>query len=299
MPLPRVTVDDVKSIVPKASDIHFIDKGGQKLVFGCTLADKRYVIKFLLTAEEPSGPDASRDDFGDVEARAKREVETMAACTAPTLVKLGPIGLTAIELRGQKILYFTEERIDGKNLQQILKQAGPLPPAQIARMGKDVNTAVSALWGMAKIHRDIKPSNVMRRDGDGGFVLLDVGLVFDLDDESLTKPGWAVGTPIYFSPEQMHVEKRRLLDFRSDHFALGIVLYEAATRRHPFIPNGESTALIMGNILNLNPPSSRAIRKEIPEGLDEIIMRLLSKPAHLRYRSCAQLAAAIESLNLH
>lgn len=219
MPLPVISVDDVCQLVSQARDVEEINQGGQKRVFGCTIDGGRYVVKFLLAAAAGASPDASRDEAAEVEARARREVETMAACPAPTLVKLGPIGLTAVELRGQKLLYFSEERIDGRDLQRILQQDGPLPIDQCVRLGRDITAAVTALWRLAKVHRDIKPGNIMRRDSDGMFNLLDVGLAFDLADESITRPGVIVGTPMYFSPEQMEFAKRRQLDFRSDLFS--------------------------------------------------------------------------------
>ncbi len=296
MPLPVISVDDIRLLVSQARNVEEVNHGGQKRVFGCTIDGRRYVVKFLLAASKDAPPEASRDEAAEVEARAKREVETMAACRAPTLVKLGPIGLTAVELRGQRLLYFSEERIDGRDLHRILQEDGPLPIEQCVRLGRDITAAVAELWLLAKVHRDIKPGNSRRRDSDGLFILLDMGLAFDLADESITRPGVIVGTPVYFSPEQMEFAKRRQLDFRSDLFSLGIVLYEGATRKHPFMTPSTNTYEVLANILHADPVAPTSQRAEIPAALEDIIMRLLAKRPHLRFRTCEQLETALAAI---
>ena len=160
------------------------------------------------------------------------------------------------------------------------------------RLGMHVADAIEALWTYKKIHRDIKPGNIMRRASNGDFVLLDMGLVFDLNDES-----WSVGpvgTPIYFSPEQMDFASRRqVLDFRSDFFSLGITLYQLATGTHPFTPNAQNTWDVMNNIKNKQPPTPHDLQSGIPQSLSDIIMRLLGKRPALRYRRISMLRNAL------
>lgn len=137
------------------------------------------------------------------------------------------------------------------------------------------------------VHRDVKPRNIMRRNS-GDYVLLDTGLAFDLSDESLTAAFMTVGTPIYMSPEQLK-NVRRGIDFRSDLFLLGIVMYEVITGKHPFFQRGINSMQLVANIISnqVEPPST--IRSDIPNSLNTIIMRLLAKEPHLRFKTCDSL----------
>ncbi len=301
MPVPQIDVNDVSSILAEAHDVQYLTQGGQKIVFTCDINGKSCVIKCILVetgnqiAEQVSR-EFTMPALDAVTARAQREVDTMASIDVPTLVKLGPIGLRTAQIRGQSILYFTEERIEGTDLQEILNTVTVLPIRDVVNLGTDIALAVEAIWSLKRIHRDIKPSNIMRRDSNGRFVLLDVGFAFDLEDISLTAPQVIVGTKTYMSPDQILYMRKRQLDFRSDLFSLGIVLYEAATGQHPFAENITSTDEVFARILNTSPSPPTQIRSEIPSELEQIIMQLLQKLPHLRYRSCQQLIGQLEQV---
>jgi eukaryotic-like serine/threonine-protein kinase len=297
MLFPNLTAQQVQQAVPDASNIVYLDKGGQKVVFSCTINGSPYALKILQPhlrplMQEQSG-DASIDavSIDDVTARAQREVATMKQCDTPYLVKIGPIEMRTIQIDGEDLLCFSEELIDGMPLDKLLKQFGPLASAEVIRLGQNIATAIGALWQKSKIHRDIKPSNIMRRQ-TGGFVLLDLGLVFDLNDESYSVG--PVGTHIYFSPEQMDFANRRqVLDFRSDLFSLGITMYQMATGIHPFVADAKTSWDVVNHIRNLQPLSPHQVKTEIPETLSDIIMRLLGKRPSLRFRSIEKLQRAL------
>jgi len=299
--VPNITPSDVATIVPDASDISFLADGGQKRVFKCKIGGQPWVLKFMLIGDVPAVPDpedeliTSFDSGADVLARAQREVDTMVRCECPSLVKLGPISLQRITFAGKDLLYFSEEYVDGESVWDVLRNGGQLPIAEAVQMAVDVTEAVKALWAEARIHRDIKPRNTMRRR-DGRFVLLDAGMAFDLSDESITGAGIVMGTRAYLSPEQMDVTHKRQLDFRSDLFSLGITLYEAVTGQHPFMSKGSSGMEVLGRILQATPASPRSLRSNVPVALEQIIMRLLAKRPHLRYRTCDRLIAALRAV---
>jgi eukaryotic-like serine/threonine-protein kinase len=297
MPFPNLTAEQVQQAVPDAANIVFLAKGGQKVVFSCTINRNPYALKLLQPHLRPlmqeQNGDASPEpvSIDDVTARAQREVATMKECDTPHLVKIGPIEMRTIQIEEEDLLCFSEELIDGFPLSKLLKQGIPLPPTEVIELGQNVATAIGALWHKRKIHRDIKPSNIMRRR-DGGFVLLDLGLVFDLNDESYSVG--PVGTHMYFSPEQMDFANRRqVLDFRSDLFSLGITMYQMATGSHPFVTNANTSWDVVNNIRNLQPPSPRQVKADIPEGLSDTIMRLLGKRPSLRFRSIDKLQQAL------
>lgn len=301
MRVPQISQVDVAGALPDIEDIRYMAQGGQKVVFSCQIGGVPYVLKFLLAGSpvannEQSVLEATIPALDAVTARAKREVDTMAKCNVPTLVKLGPVGLTAIEINEQPLLYFTEEKIEGKDLRKILKEQRTLSISDVFDLGCDIAKAIECMWELGRIHRDVKPSNIMRRDDTGRFVLLDVGVVFDLHDISLTAKYIVVGTPLYFSPEQMEYANKRQLDFRSDLFALGIVLYESITGQHPFAVNYTSTTEVLANIISATPTRPGVLRPDVPEELEEVILRLLQKSPHLRYRTCGQLIQQLEKL---
>lgn len=300
MSVPRLTERDVGLLVPSVTDVGPPMIGGQKIVFPCLIAESPFVLKFMLAPPWNSSPDTTEEqtiDFiNEVIERAKREVQTLNGCNCEYVVKLGPIPLTRVEYQGKNIIYFSEEYIGGKSLSDIISTTKTISVDMLIRLALDINSAIEAMWNLRKVHRDIKPGNIMIRASNGKFVLLDMGLAFDLEGPSLTEPGMIVGTRGYYSPEQIEFSKKRQMDFRSDHFLLGIVLYEAGTGVHPFM-KGKVMRIdeILTNILEHNPKRPDKIRKEIPPQISNVIMRLLSKKPHQRYRSCEHLMRAINS----
>lgn len=285
----------------KAESISRVATGGQKAVFKVSIKGKPYALKVLrleravqgtekaeVTEDEPTEPE-------EAYARALREVRILSECEIPEIVHLGPVSLRAAESGGEHLILYTEEWIDGQDLRSILDKEGPLPFDEVVRLGRDVNRAISKLWSLAKIHRDIKPANVMRRSPGPGYVLIDLGLAFDLEDISLTNTGQVPGTLPYFSPEQLDYLKKRNMDFRSDMYSLGVVMYEVTTGVHPYYTPGMRSKDTVVSILSAAPTKPSDRRKGVPPTLEEVIMRLLAKNPHLRYRSCEQLDTAFAS----
>lgn len=291
--LPNLTAEQLIPLIPGLRNVALVGRGGQKLVFRAELNGQVYAIKFALVPEE-----IEVEEIADAEvtARAAREVETMRDCTSRHMVKLGPIGLTFAQIDGQKTLFFTEEFVDGRDLKQLLRAEGPLPVTEVATLGLHITDAIRALWELGKIHRDIKPGNIMRRTDSSEFVLLDAGLAFDVVGESLSG-GLLVGTPIYFSPEQFDYSSRRTgMDFRSDIFALGVTMYEVLTGRHPFWEPGATSQTLYARIRSAIPRPPSELVSGVPPQLDDVILRMLGKSPHLRYRKCDQLISALERI---
>jgi serine/threonine-protein kinase len=293
--LPSITESQVATLIPNAADIQPIGRGGQKLVFRCTIDAVPYALKFAKVLE--LSEDMETEDFpmSDVAARAGREVETIRDCTSAHMVKLGPVGLSFANIDNESVLYFSEEFIAGRDLRTILREEGRLPPDEVTKLGLHLADAIKGLWQLHKIHRDVKPANIMRRDTDGDYVLLDAGFAFDVVGESLSIG--PVGTPAYFSPEQFDFSNRRtLLDFRSDLFSLGVTLYQLATGTHPFWEQGDTSRSLFDKITALTPPPPSAQVPGFPQQLDDIILRMLGKVPHLRYRRCDQLIQALSEV---
>ena len=185
-----------------------------------------------------------------------------------------------------RLPYLVMEYIEGKTLDHWLDQSEPLAPMAIAQLGAAVAKAAHSLHKQNVCHLDIKPANVLIRP-NGNAVFLDFGLSChahfpDLLAEEMRK---AVGSPIWIAPEQV-VGVRG--DPRSDVFAIGVMLYQLATGETPF---GEpATTGGMRQRLWMDPVPPRKRRPDLPEWLQEVILRCLEPEASQRYGSAALLA---------
>jgi nucleotide-binding universal stress UspA family protein len=209
------------------------------------------------------------------------ELQLLSALTGPHVPRLVAAG----DL--EKLPYLVMEYVPGRTLQQLLDDTtGPLSTQEIARLGVAVAQAVHSLHLQDACHLDLKPANVLMRP-DGSAVLLDFGLSChahypDLLAEEL-RP--AVGSPPWMAPEQV-VGVRG--DPRSDIFAVGVMLYELATRELPF--GNPQTRGGLRQRLWMDPVPPRALRPELPEWLQEAILHCLQSEAGRRYASAAHLA---------
>lgn len=204
------------------------------------------------------------------------------AMLAPTLTGPHVAACVAVgELARTPYLVF--ERVEGENLEQELA-AAPLPPARVATIGAAVADALYSVHQQRVIHLDVKPSNIVLRP-DGSAVLIDFGLSHHerYPDLLAEETRYGAGSAPYVSPEQLLGVRN---DWRSDLFALGVVLYELATGRLPF---GEPDSDVR-NRFWLDPPPPSQLAPEVSPWLQEIILRCLEPKAEQRYQSAAHVA---------
>lgn len=289
MALPQLTAADVEAIIPNCKVVFPSLGGGQKIVFPCCIDGKQCAVKFILLGELKDDLDGDvQSKMDTVRARVEREISIMREIDSPNIVKMGGIGLTPAIIQGQSLLYYSEEWVNGASLSTILQDA-KLPVNEVLKLCVDITQGISALWNLNKVHRDIKPQNIIRRHSDNAYILLDLGLALDLEDKSLTQYGYVPGTKIYFSPEQLDINHKRDIDFRSDLFSLGIVLYQSLTGIHPFYRYGMSDQELFARIINQKIDSPSTVDVTIPQSVSNIICRLLSKQPSGRYRKCSLL----------
>jgi serine/threonine protein kinase len=170
-------------------------------------------------------------------ARVEREVEAMSRCAHPNIAKFDV--LATFGLNGTEYLYSLEEFIAGGSLEARLAD-GKLERADVISIGVQLVNAVSHIAGHDLVHRDLKPANIMLREGSSSPVVVDFGLVRNLEATSLTET-WipqGPGTPLFAPPEQLNNEKH-LIDWRADQFALGVVFTMCITARHPYQDESE------------------------------------------------------------
>lgn len=181
------------------------------------------------------------------------------------------------------------EYIDGIDLSTVIQKLGNIPPHVAAAILLNVCRGVSYIHAYKLIHRDIKPSNI-RLTTRGEVKLMDFGIVMDIGNTSLTRPGMMVGSPSYLSPEQVLGDP---ISPAADVFLLGITFYEMLTGSRPF--KDEEGQTVFQRIRETKYIPARAMNSAIPKKLDQIINRCLMKNPNERYSDVKMLITDLES----
>jgi serine/threonine-protein kinase len=249
-----------------------IGHGGTSVVY---LAEHvRLGRKAALKLLAPGFGDA---DFSD---RFVRESQLAAGIDHPAIVPVYDAG----EAGGA--LYIAMAHVDGSDLRALLAAEGPLSPRRALRILGQVASALDAAHARGLVHRDVKPANILVGADDRAF-LSDFGAVKELAGAGLTRTGAFLGTIEYCAPEQI---EGRALDARTDVYALACVLYESLAGEAPF--HRASEVAVLNAHLHAAPPALHKTRPELPEALDRVLAKALSKSPLDRYASCGELVAA-------
>ncbi|MFO0869680.1 MAG: serine/threonine-protein kinase [Pirellulales bacterium] len=220
------------------------------------------------------------------QARFLREARLAAAIRHEHIVEIWQAG----EKDG--IAYLTMPLLQGETLEARLALTGRLALSAALRLAEQIAAGLAAAHRAGLIHRDLKPANIWLESPEDRIRLLDFGLARMLDDDSgLTQSGTVLGTPAYLSPEQARGER---LDERSDLFSFGCVLYRMLSGSLPFGQGNLWRAIHSLATADPQPISERV--PELPPGLAELIMQLLSKDPHTRPASAAEVGQRLGSI---
>jgi tRNA A-37 threonylcarbamoyl transferase component Bud32 len=239
----------------------------------------------------------------EIRQRFEREAKTVSNLNHPNICTLHDVG------REGDIDYLVMELVDGETLAARLGK-GALSTIEVLRLGAQIADALDRAHRAGIAHRDLKPGNIMLTKS--GAKLLDFGLARatglagadggrDLTGTALalsptvaaplTAEGTLIGTFLYMAPEQL---EGREADARTDIWALGCVLYEAATGRRPF--EGRSQASLISSIMSAEPPPiSRSVTMS-PPALDELVRTCLAKDPDERWQSAGDLRRELQRL---
>lgn len=223
-------------------------------------------------------------------ARFTREVQAVTTLSHVNTVRVYDYGQA-----DDGSFYFVMEYLDGPTLEDLVKTSGPLHPARVVHLLRQVCGALEEAHAAGLIHRDLKPSNVIVATLGGQkdvAKLLDFGLVHDLSaetDDRLTRAGMILGTPAYMCPEQAAGESR--VDARGDVYSLGAVMFFALTGRPPF--EGKTTGQLLAAHRTESPPLLSDLWPDIPADLAATVARCLSKDPTDRFQSAAELDVAL------
>jgi tRNA A-37 threonylcarbamoyl transferase component Bud32 len=255
---------------------HLVGSGGMSKVYRAhdRLLERTVALKIL-------HEHYSQDE--EYVERFRREARAVAQLAHPNVVTVIDRG----EHEGRQYIVF--EYVDGENLKELVAREGPLPPKQVVELGLQIARALSTAHSRGVVHRDVKPQNVLLSE-EGLPKVTDFGIARSSDVESVTLTGTVMGTSEYISPEQARGEP---VDFRSDVYSLGAILYELCTGEVPF--SGENPVSVAMRHLHEPVPSARARRREIPSRLDAAIRRAMAKDPAERFESMDELIAELHA----
>jgi tetratricopeptide (TPR) repeat protein/predicted Ser/Thr protein kinase len=258
-----LTLPDEVSVPDKYTLLGYLGRGGAGRVYLArdTLLDRRVAIKFLTDARS-----------ADV-ARFRREARVTARLSVPSIVQIYEMG----ESGGAP--FIAMQYLEGGNLEQ-----AELDEMHVARVARQVATALSGAHRAGIVHRDIKPANILL-DAAGKAFVTDFGIARDLTTSAgptLSTEGQIMGTPALMPPEQARGDLRAI-DARSDVYALGATLFLKLTGRYPF--ERDNVVDVLHAVLHDEPPLPRSLRVSIPRSLEALILRCMQKRPLDRYGS--------------
>ncbi len=290
-----VPTDDAKSgAIPRAGDLiaekyrveRVLGIGGMGVVVLVTHIQlgEPYAIKCLL----PSGA-----SDGEAVERFMREARAAVRIKSEHIARVSDVGQLP---NGSP--YILMEYLVGRDLSDVLREHGPLSIRDAVEYVLQACTGIAEAHALGIVHRDLKPSNLFltqRLDGAALVKVLDFGISKAMGDAgphkpSLTQTSSVFGSPAYMSPEQIRSAKN--VDFRTDIWALGVILYELLTGELPFV--AETAGGLLSAIAADEPhlPSER--RRDVSEQLDAVVRRCLEKKTEKRFQTVSELATALE-----
>jgi serine/threonine protein kinase len=266
-----------------------IGRGGMGIVYLAqhVLIGRKYAIKTL--SERTHATE-------EMVARFQREAQAAAAVGSQHVVDVTDMGRLP-----DGTLYIALEYLDGVELGSVVRAEGPFSIARAVHVACQLCDALAAVHEKGIVHRDLKPENLflIEKDGASDFLkVLDFGICKLLegsdpadapDKPALTRTNASLGTPQYMAPEQFQTSAR--VDQRADIHAVGAILYFMLTGRPPF--DALNVPQLYMRVCVEPPPLLTPQRPDVPQGLEGAIRRAMEKHPEDRYKSSAELKAAL------
>lgn len=240
------------------------------------LIDRMVAIKTINLQSLP--PDKKME----YEARFYQEAKAAGRLSHPNIITIHDLG------ENDGIAFIAMELLEGNELQHLLEDGKHLTVNDALNISIQVAVGLAFAHEHGIVHRDIKPSNIMVLPGKRAKIA-DFGIA-RMESSSLrnTQTGVVVGSPLYMSPEQIKSER---LDPRSDIFSTGILIYQMLTGKLPF--QGDNAHSVMFQIVEEEPEKPSKLNPEVPDSLDGIVLKCLSKKREDRYQNATELSKAL------
>ncbi len=181
--------------------------------------------------------------------------------------------------------------VEGQSVSRMI-ESGPLEIDEVIDISLQTAAGLGAAHSKAIVHRDIKDGNIMLT-ADGVVKILDFGLSKPLTKDDITRPRALIGTVPFMSPEQA---SGKPIDFRTDIWSLGVVMYRMLTGTHPF--TGKNVGQMIDSILNDTPPKIRDLREDAPARLDLCVQKMLEKSRRRRYENMGEVTKELKRVRV-
>ena len=259
--------------------VQYIGQGGMADVFLAidTILNRHVAIKILRS-------DQSTDAISIL--RFEREAQAATTLAHPNIVEIYDVG----EYKNHH--YIVMEYVAGKTLKKVIRDRAPLLNLEAVDTMKQLTSAVAEAHKRGIIHRDIKPQNVIVKS-DGSLKILDFGIATAKGSAQLTQANNVMGSVHYLAPE---LAKGEPASPQSDIYALGIVFYEMLTGDVPF--KADQAVQIALQHMREPMPSVRKANPNVPQSVENIIIRATAKNPKLRYQSCDEMLKDLEKCML-
>ena len=255
--------------------IEKIGTGGMATVYKAKcLVLKRFVAVKVL-----------RDEFTTDEEFIKRfnvEAQAVASLTHPNIVSVYDVGHEG------NLYYIVMELVKGKTLKEIIVEDGALGWKWSVKIAMQIASALETAHRNNIVHRDIKPHNIIITE-DGVAKVTDFGIAKAVSNSTITAFGTTIGSVHYFSPEHA---RGGFTDARSDLYSLGVVMYEMVTGRVPF--DSDTPVSVALKHMQEEPIEPIKIKSELPQSVNDIIMKAMRKDANERYQSATEMIRDLE-----
>lgn len=228
-----------------------------------------------------------KEDVARDEAAVKRfinESKAVAMLSHPNIVSIYDVSVSG------EYKYIVMEYIEGITLKSYMSQKGALPLDEVIHYSRQILSALAHAHGKGIIHRDIKPQNIMLLK-DGKIKVTDFGIAKLPNAETVTMTDKAIGTVYYISPEQA---SGLAIDTRSDLYSMGVVMYEMASGKLPFVAETPVSVALMQ--VNSEPTPPTEINPSIPKGMEQIILTAMEKSADARFSTADQMLSRLNIL---
>lgn len=254
--------------------------GGMAEVYkGIDVMDHKEVAIKILKKEYAENEDFLR--------RFRNESKAIAVLSHPNIVKIYDVGFS------QKIQYIVMEYIDGITLKDYIEEEKVLTWKDTVHFVIQILRALQHAHDKGIVHRDIKPQNIMMFT-DGTIKVMDFGIAKFACEEGKTATDQAIGSVHYISPEQASGD---VTDAKSDIYSVGAMMYEMLTGNKPF-DSDNPVAIAVMHMQDI-PERPRALNPNIPDGLEEIVLRAMEKNPADRYQSTAEMISDIDAFKVN
>ncbi|MBD3640242.1 MAG: serine/threonine protein kinase [Marinobacter sp.] len=221
------------------------------------------------------------EELQALKSRFFREAEAAGRLSHPAIVTVYDVGEEA------DLAYIAMDYARGRPLSEFARAGHLLPLDRALDVAARVADALAYAHDQKVIHRDIKPGNIIYDPDNGDIRVTDFGIA-RISDDSVTRTGSVMGSPLYMSPEQLKGQK---VTGASDVYSLGVTLYKLVTGETPF--QGDTLANLTYQILNKRPRSARSLNPDLPNGVVRLINKAIQREPEKRFASASDMAEAL------